>query len=117
MQDGQVSEWDFHVVDSEGDVGMFTSLALDDNNYPLISYFDNTNDNLKLVAWNGTSWDIEIIAPCYSRMSSLQINSYGYPVVAYFDRTVGKVLLSTKNDLGWFTQEVYSTTHSNHFGN
>jgi len=33
-----------------------TSLALDANNNPHISYFDGVNQNLKVAYWNGTNW-------------------------------------------------------------
>ena len=53
--------WRIEVVDSDGDVGWFPSLALDSNGYPAISYLDWTNENLKFARWNGSSWDIEVV--------------------------------------------------------
>jgi hypothetical protein len=34
-------------IDSEGDVGRFTSLAIDSLDYPHISYYDNSFGDLK----------------------------------------------------------------------
>jgi hypothetical protein len=41
------------VDNSAGDVGLFTSLALDEWGHPRISYFDETNRNLRY-AWLGS---------------------------------------------------------------
>jgi hypothetical protein len=39
--------WDIQVVDRVGDVGMFSTLAVDDQNRPYIAYYDATNGDLK----------------------------------------------------------------------
>jgi hypothetical protein len=49
-------------VDNNGaQVGMGTSIAVDSDDNPHISYFDETNDKIKYARWNGTSWQNETI--------------------------------------------------------
>jgi len=44
----QTGDWSTVTVDSAGDVGKHTSIAVDANGDPMISYLDNTNNDLKL---------------------------------------------------------------------
>jgi len=84
------SSWDIETVDSIGDIRwteLGTSLSLDSNGYPAISYYDSWDHDLKFARWNGSSWDIEVVdsdtyvGPC----SSLELDSNGYPAISYQD--------------------------------
>ncbi|MEE9489914.1 MAG: hypothetical protein V3V91_05680, partial [Thermoplasmata archaeon] len=48
--------WIIETVDSDGFVGMHTSIAIDSNDRPHISYYDASNTDLKYARWNGTWW-------------------------------------------------------------
>ena len=84
-----VSEWTIEIVDSVGDVGKYNSIAIDSNNHPHISYFDDTNDDLKYAYWNGSSWQIETVDSDGSVgwFPSIVIDSNNRPRISYFDDT------------------------------
>jgi hypothetical protein len=83
------NHWQFEVVDGPGAVGGQSSIALDVNDNPHISYLDYTNDNLKYAHFNGSSWIIKRvdIDGDVGRYSSIAVSSSGYPHISYFDRT------------------------------
>jgi len=54
------SDWQIETVDNEGDVGTWTSLALNDNGVVHISYYDNTNKDLKY-ATCPSLWELHLI--------------------------------------------------------
>ncbi len=91
------SSWDIEKVDAPGPVvevgeyvGVSSSLALDINGYPQISYYEyiDKNSNLKYASFNGSSWDIEIVdgAGNDSKCGTfLALNVNGYPQISYYE--------------------------------
>ena len=68
--------WKITTVDSIGDVGRQPSLALNSSGDAEIAYDDFTNANVKLASWNGSTWQLETVAPG-GRGNSLVIDKNG----------------------------------------
>ena len=84
--------WDEETVDVKWAAGGGTSLALDRDGLPHISYFNNYE--LCFAHFNGKEWVFHTVDGSDSRVrrssnSSLALDGDGRPVIAYFDRLTG----------------------------
>lgn len=79
------SGWNIRTVDSTGDVGGYTSIALDSSGYPHISYHDDTNSDLKYARWTGSSWSIENVTSVsiFCDSTSIALDENDHPHISY----------------------------------
>jgi len=87
-----------HILDNNGVVGMYTSIAIGTSGNPIISHYDLTNGNLKVAACrNSTCNQVANTASIYTLDSGGDVGSYtsiaigtnGNPIISYFDNTIG----------------------------
>jgi len=76
-------EWTIFSVDISGNVGRGTSIAIDSNGHPHISYFDYANHALKYARWTGSDWFIETVDSPVAMFNSIAIDSNDRPHIGY----------------------------------
>lgn len=107
--------WTIQTVDGGGGiaVGLYTSIALDAQGLPHISYYDQTNGNLKYARSSGGGWTIQTVdggsSDCGTH-SSLALDAGGLARISYHDVTSGDLRIAWRTTSGSFQIENLEST-------
>ncbi len=86
--------WQIESADTSWNVGKYSSIALDSNDYPHISHYNANNRSLIYTMWDGTSWRVETVDDLHDtgQYTSLALDSNDNPHISYsrFNSGIGK---------------------------
>jgi hypothetical protein len=90
------------------DIGWYTSLDIDSNNNPHISYYHYTEGDLKYTFFNKINWITEIIDSSgdVGRYTSIAIDEFDNIHISYYDKTNGDLKYAYKQDGSWEIKKV-----------
>lgn len=100
--------WQIEVVEDEGDVGFYTSLALDAEDRPHILHFDLTNRAIRYAAWEGDRWQGAEVdrAGRVGEYASLALDAAGILHVSYYDVEGGHLKHAYRAAATWLSETV-----------
>lgn len=110
-RDGEA--WNLETVDSEGDVGRFSSLVLDAGGNAHVSYYQADSGTVRYATNAEGDWSVEDVAVLDAveigftgarRITDIDVDSDGTPYIAFADTTV--VRLATEGGGGWEVEDV-----------
>jgi uncharacterized repeat protein (TIGR01451 family) len=103
------SKWVIEDVDSD-DCWFRTSLKLDVNDRPHISYYGQEDGDLKYAHWTGSEWDIQVVDDYgyVGQPNSLALDTNGYPHISYYSWTANTLKYARWTGSDWEIQDVDS---------
>lgn len=101
--------WTTVAVDTAGDVGRFSSLALDSNDEPHISYRTSTTRHLKYARHEGGSWsveDVDAIEGSFGSKTSIVVRENHEPAISYGSNNVEWLQYASRSAGVWTIETV-----------
>ncbi|OGD74813.1 MAG: hypothetical protein A2Y64_00400 [Candidatus Coatesbacteria bacterium RBG_13_66_14] len=104
--------WESEYVDEDGgDVGWYSSLAIDSSDHPHIAYHCYSDESLKYARWDGSDWHIETVDDDGSTgyCCALALDSHDWPHIAYYRSTGDNTLKYAHwNGSAWVIEDLYT---------
>ncbi|MEW6172725.1 MAG: Ig-like domain-containing protein [Bacillota bacterium] len=106
--------WQVEIADAVGIAGLYSSITMDVYGHPHISYFDDTNDDLKYACKDESGWHRETVDSTGSVGSNtcIRISPAGYPCISYRDITNTDIKYAYKDESGWHNETAVSSVYA-----
>ena len=103
--------WRWGYVDTEGSSGKYGDIALDNAGFPHISYYAQTQGDLKYAFQDATGWHVEVVDSTgnVGQYTSIDLDSNGFPHISYYDPGNGDLKVATQDPTGWHVMVVDSS--------
>ena len=107
--------WETYIIDSSlSSDPMGTSLALDDNGNPRVSY--SADGEVRYAEYDGSAWTIQTVyatdTGIHTYGTSLAIDQYGYPHIAHCGAGGDSLMYSVNQGGGWLSEFVHPVSSS-----
>ena len=102
------SGWQTVAVDTSGDTGESSALALNETDIPSIAYYSTTEAALKYATWDGDNWTTTALdsGGNVGAYASVALDSEGDPHISYFDITRVRLKYTYLDDGVWTVMDV-----------
>jgi hypothetical protein len=103
--------WSVETVDSFGDVGQFTDIAVTADDTVCISYYDLVKKDLKFARLINSDWSITVVDSegAVGKFAQLALDSFGNPHISYYDETLHVLKHAYFNGMEWLREVVDSS--------
>jgi hypothetical protein len=103
--------WSIELVAKEGEAGETSSVALDSDDHPHISYDGGLDEDLIYTYWDGSVWYTQAVDSegDTGESSSIALDSHNHPHISYVNDTTGEVKYASWDGAQWSFQTIYTS--------
>ncbi len=103
---GPAPTWQVETLESAGDVGAYSTLALSRGGVPHIAYLDSVAGDLRVARYDGFAWITETVDSKVGASPSIALDRAGFPRLSYYDIGTGSLRYARYDGLAWVTETV-----------